>query len=244
MAKNRSPNYPSIPLREAIDLAQKVWKREKRTAVSPNVFAAAWGYKSASGPVRSKIGALRQYGLLERRDSGVGISELAVEVVAHPEGSDQRLTALRKAAYRPALFARLLQTHRHASPDALRAHLLTKEGFSDRAATQFAESFRDTLALAKLEESDYRPSDDDSEGDGAEDGDESDSEDAGDSGRSLVKKPPVKPGMNQDVFTLEEGEVVLQLPSRLSRASVEDLESWLGLILRKVKRAVAPESGE
>ena len=44
--------------------------------------------------------------------------------------------------------------------------------------------------------------------------------------------------MKEDIFTLDEGEVVLQWPERLSKESFEDLETWMGLQLRKIKRRV------
>ena len=52
-----------------------------------------------------------------------------------------------------------------------------------------------------------------------------------------LKRLPPKPGMNNEVFTLEEGEVVLQWPSKLSPESFEDFDAWLTIILRKAKRA-------
>ena len=48
----------------------------------------------------------------------------------------------------------------------------------------------------------------------------------------------MKPGTNQDVFTLEEGEVVLLWPNRLSQESFEDFKGWIELVLRKAKRAI------
>lgn len=45
------------------------------------------------------------------------------------------------------------------------------------------------------------------------------------------------PGNKEDVFTLEEGSVVLQWPERLSDESVQDLEDWIQLIIRKAKRS-------
>lgn len=48
-------------------------------------------------------------------------------------------------------------------------------------------------------------------------------------------------GMKEDVFTLEEGPVVIQYPERLSRESFEDFESWLQLIIRKAKRSAERE---
>jgi hypothetical protein len=44
--------------------------------------------------------------------------------------------------------------------------------------------------------------------------------------------------MKEDTFTLDEGDVVLQWPERLSQESYEDLESWMHLQLRKIKRRV------
>jgi hypothetical protein len=54
----------------------------------------------------------------------------------------------------------------------------------------------------------------------------------------LVRRLPITARRKQDVFSLPEGEVVLQWPEPLSSESYEDFESWLKLVLRKVKRAV------
>lgn len=54
----------------------------------------------------------------------------------------------------------------------------------------------------------------------------------------VVRRLPLKPGMNSDVFTLDEGEAVLQWPTRMSPESYEDFKDWLDLIMRKAKRAV------
>jgi hypothetical protein len=58
-----------------------------------------------------------------------------------------------------------------------------------------------------------------------------------DSGGKLDRIPP-KPGMNSDVFTLKEGEVVLQWPSSMSPESFEDFKDWIELMTRKAKRSV------
>jgi hypothetical protein len=53
-----------------------------------------------------------------------------------------------------------------------------------------------------------------------------------------TKRIPHKPGMNSDVFTLDEGEVILQWPSRMSPESYEDFKDWIELMTRKAKRSV------
>ena len=50
--------------------------------------------------------------------------------------------------------------------------------------------------------------------------------------------PPQKPGLNNEVFTLEEGEVTLQWPANMSPKSYEEFKEWLNLLDKKIKRAV------
>jgi hypothetical protein len=57
-------------------------------------------------------------------------------------------------------------------------------------------------------------------------------------GKPETKRVPHKLGMNSDVFTLDEGEVILQWPSRMSPESYEDFKDWIELMTRKAKRSV------
>lgn len=50
--------------------------------------------------------------------------------------------------------------------------------------------------------------------------------------------------MREDVFSMVEGDAVLQWPSRLTQASFEDFKDWLGLIERKAQRAVSAHASE
>jgi len=52
------------------------------------------------------------------------------------------------------------------------------------------------------------------------------------------KRLQPKPGMNNEVFTLEEGEVTLQWPANMSPESYEDFKEWLNLIAKKVGHTV------
>ncbi len=49
---------------------------------------------------------------------------------------------------------------------------------------------------------------------------------------------PMVPGVRQDIWNLDEGPVVLQYPAKISKASYEDLESWVNLQLKKLKRGI------
>lgn len=46
--------------------------------------------------------------------------------------------------------------------------------------------------------------------------------------------------MKEDVFSLDEGSVVLTWPERISKTSAQDLKDWLALVARKIERAADP----
>ena len=52
--------------------------------------------------------------------------------------------------------------------------------------------------------------------------------------------PPLRAaaGARQDTFSLDEGNVVLQWPDKMSQESFEDFEAWMQLQLRKIKRSI------
>jgi hypothetical protein len=48
-------------------------------------------------------------------------------------------------------------------------------------------------------------------------------------------------GVRQDVFTLAEGDAVLQWPAALTVESLQDLDDWLKVALRKIRRTVGAQ---
>ena len=42
--------------------------------------------------------------------------------------------------------------------------------------------------------------------------------------------------MAREVSAFPEGEAILQWPATFSKASVEDLQDWLNLVIKKMKR--------
>jgi hypothetical protein len=157
MAKMRSPNYPAVSLTEAIQRVRALWTKEKRTAVPADVAAKAIGYSGLSGPSRSTLGALKKYGLVDSDDRTVCVSDLALRIL-HPANEGEQLQATQQAALLPELFASLHGTYTQASDDALRSYLITKLDFSESGARQVIKTFRETIALAKLDTSEYSPS--------------------------------------------------------------------------------------
>jgi hypothetical protein len=153
MAKDRSPNYPAIPLGEAVELARRLYAAEKRTAVTPEAAVRAWGHGAVSGSARIRLGALRKYGLIDHGAQGLRVSDLALQLIQYPPDTSEYRAALREAALAPQLFRELRETHADASEHSLRAYLVTRKGFSETGAAQVIKAFRATMALAKLGDS-------------------------------------------------------------------------------------------
>lgn len=151
MMRTRSPNYPALPLKGAVSLAQTLWKQEKRTVVPADVAVRAWGYTSLSGPARVRLASLKRYGLLEDEGEGVRLSELGMRLAIEPAQSEPFERALREAALRPDLFRQLHDSHRGASDEAIRSHLIFDRHFSEAGARLAIRAFRETMAAAGLE---------------------------------------------------------------------------------------------
>jgi hypothetical protein len=51
----------------------------------------------------------------------------------------------------------------------------------------------------------------------------------------------MQPGMKEDTYTLGDGQVVIQWPDKIAPEEYEDLETWMQLMIRKVKRSVCED---
>lgn len=142
----RSPRFPSVGLEEALRRAQLLWEQQQRSVVEDEVAVRDLGYTSLSGPSRSMLGAMKRYQLLEGAQGTVSLTELAIEALQGETESD-RANATMEAARNPELFRNLFESHTQASEDAIRAHLITRRGFTRRGADQAAAAFVNTRDL-------------------------------------------------------------------------------------------------
>jgi len=155
MKRTKSPNHPAITLENAIGLARKLYKREGRSTVKPEVAVISWGYNSLSGPASRRISSLRQYGLIGPTASGVQLTERALRILIDPKSSQKYIEALQDAALEPKIFQEIRDKYPEASDDALYSHLVIENKFAEKAASRVIKSYRANIAFAKLTEKDY-----------------------------------------------------------------------------------------
>jgi hypothetical protein len=158
MAKHRSPNYPAIGLRDAVEAVRAIYDKEKKTNVSGDVIAGNLGYSSLSGNARTKISALKKFGLLEGDErKGMRVSDLATRIL-FPSGAKDQIASLQEAALTPELFKMLYSEFRDGSDEAIRHHLINRLDFAPQGANHLIAAFRDTYAYAGLNLKEYNNS--------------------------------------------------------------------------------------
>lgn len=259
----RSPNFPFIDLKAAIQRAQQFYEREKRNAANVLVAGKHWGYGSKSSTIQQIVAALVAFGLLV--DSGskdsrmVRLSELALRILLSAADSPRQLAAIQEAALKPEIHRRLARKYPGGLPsdENLRYELLFdwEPHFNETAVDGFIRNLKSTLEFARLPETDII-SDEESDTEGSDEDKDplvdqnvsprgTESEEAMDAGQpagpSRTNELPDRgkaADVKRDIFSLDEGEVVIEWPCPLSSDSVDDLTAWLELVKRKIARAV------
>lgn len=154
MAVNRSPRYPAIDLATAISMVEKIFDKEGRAPVKEDVAMRHLGYGGLNGASVKVLSALRKYGLVEGAAGGIKVSQDAIVICAnrHQPTSPDRITAIRRAAFRVELFSDL---HEHFGTEPSEQNLaaqLVVRGFSQEGAVKAARAFRATMALVDTSE--------------------------------------------------------------------------------------------
>jgi hypothetical protein len=154
MAQTRSPNFPYIPLEQALARAAIIWQHEHRHDVAPETVVEHWGYSPKSSGGRQTIAALRHFGLLEGRGDKIRLTQLAQSIMLGEQGSPQWLQDLREAALRPSVHKEIWDKYDgHLPSDQnLRRYLIMERSFSEGGAAELISELRATFEFAKLEE--------------------------------------------------------------------------------------------
>lgn len=151
---DRSPRYPSIPLRRAIERAREFYRAEGKHAAQSEVAVTHWGYTAKSSGGKLTLAALRAYGLLENVGGGVKLSDRALRIILDErEPSPERVALIREAALSPAIHRKLWDKYKAdlPSPASLRHALLMEFEFADNAVNDFVREYKETLAFAGLD---------------------------------------------------------------------------------------------
>ena len=152
ITKLRSPRYPVIGLREAIDKVGDIYKSDYRNKIPKDLIASHMGYTSLNGKSLGVVSALSKYGLLEGNRESMGGTSRAVDILERPQGDPDRIQAVREAALGPEVFREIDQQFPSKASDlAIRSFLITKRQYLPDSAAKLIRSYRETQEVVGVE---------------------------------------------------------------------------------------------
>ncbi|BBY49897.1 hypothetical protein MARA_33650 [Mycolicibacterium arabiense] len=147
--KKRGTGFPQLSLRESVEAIVAIGQHGADH--SHDAAAAYLGHQTAnSGAFRTKLAALRDWGLIARGDSSrVTLSELAQQLVLESPSSQLLLAAFESCR----VFGMLYADSAKETPleeQRLRNVVVMRHGVSTDQADKFIESFTDSVVYAGL----------------------------------------------------------------------------------------------
>lgn len=153
----RSPNFPSIPLADAIGKARILYTKDRRSPASLQTVLTHLGFsQKLSGSTARVISALRQFGLIDSVGTGSSakfrVTDLAYRIMALSEASPERVKAIQEAVKKPAIYRDILNVFPDGLPsdETLSDHLLMEKKFNETSVDTFIRVFKSSIEFAKL----------------------------------------------------------------------------------------------
>lgn len=151
--RHRSPAYPTVGLREAVERVGKLYKADGKAGAPPRLAATHIGFATAHGQALSVLAALKKFGLVTEVNGRIVPSQRAIEILNLPTSDPRRVQAVKDAALSPEVYRELIEQHRDTgwpADDVLQADLITYRNFNPKAVAGFVKDFKDTLEFAGL----------------------------------------------------------------------------------------------
>ena len=149
----RSPNYPVLDLRDAVQKVRTVYQKQNVHPASRDVIAKVLGYAGLNGASGGVVSTLVKYGLMEQAAGDqIKVSGDGLDVVVHRKGDPEYAAVIERAAFRPTLFRELHDQYGHSLPSdhTLRANLLHRQ-FNPKVVDSVIRVYRDTLEFVDAE---------------------------------------------------------------------------------------------
>ncbi len=151
--RQRSPNYPAVGLREAVERVRKLVETNGRAGAPPELAAKHIGYNSAHGQAMSVVAALKRFGLVAEVSGRLAPTQAAIEILNLPDADIRKQKALQGAALSPPLYRELVEAYKDTglpNRDILEVELTTYKKFNPKAVGGLVSDFLDTLEYAKI----------------------------------------------------------------------------------------------
>lgn len=247
--RDRSPSFPYVSLREAVQRTEEFHKIYGRHAARVAQLSQPWNYSPSSSSLLRVVAALKMYGLIDEQGAGadrkVNISELGARIAADKRPG-VRDAAIRQAFSQCEILVELNSKWgaRRPPDDACLSELHLDMRFTEEAAKKLISVYDDSVTYANMSAPDsvQQNAEQVAEPYKASAVGKGDSGEPSDVGEKPTAKTRGGATMSEAVYPLSEGSATLIWPKEISAKSAKKLKKWLQLMLDDVEES-AQEAG-
>ncbi len=152
-SRQRSPNYPAIGLRSALERVGRLYAADKKAGAPLDAAYRHMGFAGRNGKSAVVLSALKKFGLIEDVNGRVAPTQRAVEILVLSKDDPRRLKAIKEAALSPDIYRDLYERYREVgipSEETLKSELIAYSQFNPNAVDDFVQSFMETLDFASI----------------------------------------------------------------------------------------------
>ena len=253
--RERSPAYPFISLRGAVERLARFEAMFGRHPVPADKVGLAWKMKEKSSQAFQTLAALKSFGLIDYKGANKDRVAMLTEAgrnYLRAQQEDVKAEILKACAFRPKAISTYWQRWGADRPiDTIcMDQMVLKDGFTLSAANTFLKVYDETVTFSKLADGDSIHGIDEAE-------DEDDSENtemqsthttstpasAGQPRMPKAAMPDIPSTQSaifiDDKYDLGDGRAfILRWPANFSKEELEEVEAWLMLMQKKIKRSV------
>lgn len=149
--RERSPEYPAESLKRCVELAQKLYERDRQSWTTSETAVKHLGYNTLNGKSRTTLSAIRKFGLIEYRGGDLRVTELAMRILV-PKNPAEKTAALQEALLQPKLYQWFLEEFPGwdlPSDETMRARLIRDREFNPSAVKGILEDLKTSVEYVR-----------------------------------------------------------------------------------------------
>lgn len=151
--KRRSPNFPSISLKEAMVKVKLLYDASNQTPVNVQSVYTSLGYKGRNGASITMLSALKKYDLIREENTRIFVTDSARFILILDVTDAKRKDALSKCALNPEIYRNLYDRFKERGlpkDQVLKSELLTEYNFNEKSVSKFITDLRETFEFANI----------------------------------------------------------------------------------------------
>lgn len=148
----RSPNFPIVDLKSAIENVQKIYKADGRAGSRRTAIFKHLGYGGSHGVSRSTLSAMKKFGLLKEEGEMVYLTKEA-EILVMSSDEEKKKNVIKSCALKPEIYKNLWEQYERTgfpSDHTLKDTLIWEYKFNEKSVDGFILNFRNTLSFAGI----------------------------------------------------------------------------------------------